>query len=166
MVDIDPGAALRAAGSRRATSPTPIGAQNVILPDGHGEDRRAASTRSLLNSSPEVVDEIGDLPIKTVDGTTVYVRDVANVRDGYAPQTNMVHVERQARACSCRSSRTAAPARSTSSRASATMLPGDRWRRCPKELKVTLLFDQSVFVRAAVEGVVKEAVIAAGADRR
>ena len=61
--------------------------------DGHGQDGRQRVSRSSSTASPALLDEIESIPIKVVHGTTVYVRDVANVRDGYAPQTNMVHVE-------------------------------------------------------------------------
>ena len=88
---------------RRPTAPLGVGlsprdvinavaVQNVILPTGTVK-MGANEYPVLMNSSPELFKEIGDLPIKNVGATTVYVRDVANVRDGYAPQTNMVHVQ-------------------------------------------------------------------------
>ena len=99
------------------------------------------------------------LPVKTVKGTTVYVRDVANVRDGYAPQTNMVHVEnRKSVLMSILKNGNASTldiVKRIREKLPATMA------RLPKELKVAMLFDQSVFVGAAVSGVVKEACIAA-----
>ena len=136
-----------------------VTAQNLILPAGTakmGETEYGVR----LNSSPLALADLSDLPIKTVNGTTVYVRDVASVRDGYAPQTSMVHS----------SGRRAALMSVLKSGGSSTLDVVGRIRAAmpgilatlPKELKVTLLFDQSVFVRAAVLGVVKEAAIAAG----
>jgi len=91
VVDIDP-QRLWAAGLSPRDVTAAIVAQNVILPSGTAQ-MGTNEYPVALNSSPEVLQEIADLPIKTVRGTTVYVRDVANVRDGAAPQTNMVHVE-------------------------------------------------------------------------
>jgi multidrug efflux pump subunit AcrB len=113
-----------------------------------------------MNSSPEAMREIGDLPVKTVNGTTVYVRDVANVRDGASPQTNMVHVEGRKSVLMTILKHGSSSTLEVASRIRA-MLPSIT-AKLPKELKTTLLFDQSVFVRAAVQGVLKEAAIAAG----
>ena len=93
-------------------------------------------------------------------GTTVYVRDVANVRDGFAPQTSIVHANgRRAVLLSDPQVRRRQHARRRRNAVKRTLPP--ILATLPKELKVTLLFDQSVFVRAAVDGVVKEAAIAA-----
>src|SRR5262249_25454340 len=88
------------------------------------------------------------------------VRDVANVRDGAAPQTNMVHVEGRRSVLMSILKNGNVSTLDVASRIRA-LLPSIS-AKLPKELKATLLFDQSVFVRAAVEGVVKEAAIAAG----
>ncbi len=114
----------------------------------------------LLNASPEAIKEIGDLPIKTVKGTTVFVRDIANVRDGYSPQTNMVHVEGK-RSVLMSVLKNGNVSTLDIVKHIRESLPATL-ARLPKELKVSLLFDQSLFVRAAVDGVVKEALIAAG----
>src|SRR5262252_4910802 len=90
MVDIDPPRLYSRGLSPRDVNAA-LGLQNVVLPTGTAK----IGTQEypvVLNASPEVLDEIGNLPIKTVDNTIVYMRDVASVRDGYAPQTNMVHV--------------------------------------------------------------------------
>jgi multidrug efflux pump subunit AcrB len=158
MVDIDPGRLYSFGLSPRDVN-VAISTQNVILPTGTtkmGNNEYPV----LLNASPEVIKEIGDLPIKTVKGTTVFVRDVANVRDGYSPQTNMVHVEGK------RSVLMSVLKNGNVSTLDIVKhiregLPATL-ARLPKELKVSLLFDQSLFVRAAVDGVVKEALIAAG----
>lgn len=158
MVDIDPQRLYGWGLSPRDVN-TAITNQNVILPTGTtkmGEKEYPV----VLNSSPEVFKDIEDLPIKTVRGTTVYVRDVASVRDGYSPQTNMVHVggKRSVLMSILKNGNTSTLDIASSIRKT---LP-ETMAKLPKELKATLLFDQSLFVRAAVDGVVKEALIAAG----
>ena len=157
MVDIDP-ARLYGFGLSPRDVNAAIASQNVILPTGTtkmGNNEYPV----LLNSSPEAIKEIGDLPIRSVKGTTVFVRDVANVRDGYSPQTNMVHVEGK------RSVLMSVLKNGNVSTLDIVKhiregLP-TTLAKLPKELKVSLLFDQSLFVRAAVDGVVKEALVAA-----
>src|SRR5215471_15730381 len=158
MVDIDPPRLYSRGLSPRDVNAA-LGLQNVVLPTGTAK----IGTQEypvVLNASREVLDEIADLPIKTVDGTVLYVRDVASVRDGYAPQTNMVHVSGKRSVLMSvlknGSASTLDVARAVRERLPATLA------RLPKELKASLLFDQSLFVRAAVDGVLKEAVIAAG----
>src|SRR3954470_18919028 len=137
-----------------------INLQNLILPSGTAK----IGTQEYyvrLNSSPEVVEAINDLPVKTVNGTTVFIRDVAHVSDKYMPQTNLVHAEGKKGALV-----------SIYKLGKASTLDIVRrvreaipriYPRLPnyKELKITPLFDQSVFVRASISGVVKEAGIAA-----
>ncbi len=158
VVDIDPTRLFSFGLSPRDVS-NAIVQQNVILPGGTakmGTNEYAVR----LNSSPEAMAEIGDLPVKSVDGKTIFVRDVASVRDGNSPQTNMVHVEGR---------RSVLMSVLKNGKAS-TLDVVQRIRdglpatlaKLPKDLKVSLLFDQSVFVRAAVNGVVHEALIAAG----
>jgi multidrug efflux pump subunit AcrB len=157
MVDIDP-ARLFAWGLSPRDVTNAIVQQNVILPTGTAK-MGTNEYPVLMNSSPEVIRELGDLPIKTEGGTTVYVRDVANVRDGYSPQTNMVHVEGR-RSVLMSMLKNGAASTLDIARRAREMLPGII-TKLPKELKVNLLFDQSLFVRAAIEGVAKEAIIAA-----
>jgi multidrug efflux pump subunit AcrB len=136
-----------------------LGAQNVIVPTGTakiGIDEYPI----VLNASPELLDQIAGIPVKVVHGTTVYIRDVANVRDGYAPQTNEVHVSGKKSVLMSILKQGSASTLDVVARIR-EMLPVTL-SRLPKELKTTLLFDQSIFVRASVEGVVKEAGIAAG----
>ncbi len=158
MVDIDP-SRLWSFGLSPRDVTNAIAAQNVILPAGTakmGDNEYPVVT----NSSPEAIHEIGDMPIKTVGDTTVYVRDVADVHDGYSPQTNMVHVEGHRSVLMSILKHGNSSTLEVVSRIR-TMLPSIA-AKLPKELKTTLLFDQSLFVRAAVEGVAKEAAIAAG----
>ena len=74
-------------------------AQNLILPAGTAEDRRRWSTTSQLNASPRPIAELNDLPIAAATAASIYMRDVAHVRDGYPPQTNIVRRRRPSRAC-------------------------------------------------------------------
>ncbi|UQA57186.1 efflux RND transporter permease subunit [Polyangium aurulentum] len=157
MVDIDP-QRLFAWGLSPRDVNAAIGLQNVILPAGSakmGENEYPI----LMNSSPAAVEELGALPIKTVNGKTIYVRDVANIRDGNAPQQSMVHVGGQRSVLMTMLKGGSASTLDVASRIRDT-LPRTM-ERLPKELRATLLFDQSLFVRAAVDGVVHEAVIAA-----
>ncbi|WP_437318944.1 efflux RND transporter permease subunit [Sorangium sp. So ce385] len=158
MVDIDP-QRLFAWGLSPRDVNAALGLQNVILPSGTakmGENEYPV----IMNSSPEAFEELGKLPLRTVNGRTVYLRDVASVRDGNAPQTNMVHVEGKRSVLLSILKNGSASTLDVTSRIHA-MLPSTL-EKLPKELKVSLLFDQSVFVRAAVDGVVHEALIAAG----
>ncbi len=158
MVDLDP-ARLYAWGLSPRDVNSAIGLQNVILPTGTakiGVDEYPI----VINTSPELLDQLAAIPIKTVGRTPVYVRDVASLRDGYAPQTSLVHVEgRKSVLMSVLKQGSASTLDVVKS--IREILP-QSLARLPKDLKVALLFDQSVFVRAAVEGVVKEAAIAAG----
>jgi multidrug efflux pump subunit AcrB len=112
-----------------------------------------------LNSSPEAVELLNDLPIRQVNGAMVYIRDVAPVRDGFAVQTNIVNLDgRRASLISILKSGGASTldivnrVKEALPRIQATL---------PSELDLKFLFDQSLFVRAAVDGVIKEAAIAA-----
>lgn len=157
MVDIDP-QRLYAWGLSPRDVNAAIGLQNVILPAGTakmGENEYPI----LMNSSPAAVEELANLPIKTVNGKTIYVRDVANIRDGNAPQQSMVHVSGQRSVLMTMMKGGSASTLDVADRIR-DMLPRTM-EKLPKELKATLLFDQSLFVRAAVNGVVHEALIAA-----
>lgn len=157
MVDID-APRLYAWGLSPRDVTNAVASQNVILPTGTA--KMGTNEYSVaLNSSPEAFAEIGALPIKDVRGTTVYVRDVANVRDGSSPQTNMVHVggKRSVLMSILKNGNVSTMDIASSVKA---MIPAIE-ARLPKDLKISLLFDQSLFVRAAVDGVVKEAVLAA-----
>jgi multidrug efflux pump subunit AcrB len=158
MVDIDP-ARLYGWGLSPRDVNAAISAQNVIVPTGTAKIGLNEYPVSL-NSSPELLDEIAAIPIKVVRGTPVYIRDVASVRDGYATQTNIVHVAGKKSVLLSVLKQGRVSTLDIVARIRA-MLPSTL-ARLPKELKVTPLFDQSIFVRASVEGVVKEAGIAAG----
>ncbi len=113
-----------------------------------------------VNASPDVVAGFNDLPVRTVGTTTVYLKDIAYVRDGFAPQTNVVVIDSNKgallpvrRAHGASTLDVVAQTRATLPAVAATL---------PSDFHVTPMFDQSVFVRAAVSSVVREAVIAAG----
>src|SRR5690242_18417518 len=158
MVDLDP-EKLYAWGTSAQDVSNAINAQNIIVPAGTakiGDNEYQVR----LNSSPDAAVALKDMPIKTVNGTTIYVRDVANVRDGYQVQTNVVHAGGK------RSVLLSILKQGNAStldvvNAVKKALP-EAQKSLPPDLKIKMLFDQSVFVRASVEGVVKEAAIAAG----
>ncbi len=157
MVDLDPDK-LYAYGLSPADVSDAVNAQNLILPAGTAKIG-TQEYQVQVNSSPAVADALNDLPVKTVNGTTVYVRDVAHVRDGFSVQTNIVHADgKRGVLLSILKSGSASTLDVVSSVRAA--LPGIQ-AGLPPDMKVELLLDQSLFVRAAVEGVVKEAAIAA-----
>jgi CzcA family heavy metal efflux pump len=135
-----------------------LGNQNLVLPGGTAKiDQFEYDVR--VNSSPRTVPELNDLPIKQVGSTTVYLRDVANVRDGFAPQTNIVRKDGQ------RGVLLSILKAGTASTISVVQGIRDMLPRVaqtlPPELKIQPLADQSTFVKGAVNGVIREALIAA-----
>src|SRR5271168_3761591 len=157
MVDLDPDA-LYGKGLSATDISNALSLQNLILPTGTVK----VGTREYLirlNSSPELISAMNDIPIKTVNGAPVYMRDVGQVRDGYQVQTNMVHIDG-----SLSSMLTVLRHGGASTLAVVqgvkNLLPQIQ-ATLPSSLKITQLFDQSLFVRAAVTGVVREASIAA-----
>lgn len=157
MVDLDP-EQMFAKNVSPADVSNAFNAQNVILPAGTAKmGDREYNVR--LNSSPTVVADLNDLPVKQVNGATVYLRDVAQVREGAGVQTNMVRRNGQPSALL-----TVLKSGSASTLAVVSKVI-DRMpsilATLPPSLKLDFLFDQSLFVRAAVSGVVREAVIAA-----
>jgi multidrug efflux pump subunit AcrB len=157
MVDLDPDA-LYANHLSATDVSTAVNQQSLILPAGTAKvgDREYFV---MLNSSPRVVSALNDLPIKTANGATVYIKDIGHVRDGFAVQTNIVREDGRRGALLTVIKNGNASTLDIVSRVRAT-LPRIL-SALPPELKVTQLFDQSLFVRAAVNGVVREAVIAA-----
>src|SRR5437016_4821726 len=156
-VDIDPDA-LYARGLSPQDVSNAILTQNVILPAGTAK----IGTREYdvaTNSSPEVLNDLNKIPIRYVNGSLLSVGDVAFVHDGFNPQTNLVRRDGRHSALLPILSNGSASTLSVVSGARALMpkiLAG-----LPSSLKVDFLFDQSVFVRAAITGVVREGAIAA-----
>jgi multidrug efflux pump subunit AcrB len=151
-------AALQAKGLSANDVVNAIGTQNLILPGGTVKIGTIESDVDL-NGSPKTVEELNDLPIKTVGNSTIYVRDVAHVRDGYPPQSNIVHVDGQRAALLSILKSGNASTLDVITRIKEAM-PRVR-EALPRELKISLIADQSLFVRAAINGVAREAVIAA-----
>ena len=153
--------ALEAAAFRRPTWSMPSPPQNVIAPSGTIKiDRFEYQVET--NSAPPLLDALNNMPVKTVNGAIVYIRDVAHVRDGNPPQTNIVRVDGRRGDHDERHEDRARPRRWTSSRGCAKSWPAPVSRAsCLRSCKIAALSDQSIFVRGAINGVVREAIIAA-----
>ena len=135
-----------------------INLQNLILPSGTAKIDQFEYDVDM-NSSPRTVAELNDLPVKVAGNATIYLRDVAQVSDGFSPQTNIVRNNGRRgtlvtilKAGNASTIDVVNGIRGILPRVAATL---------PPELKIQPLADQSVFVRAAVQGVIREAVIAA-----
>src|SRR5260370_687504 len=135
-----------------------VNTQNVVLPSGTAKIGKTEYNVGL-NGNPPTIEELNDLPIKVVDGGTVYVRDVANVRDGYAVQTNVVRQDGQRGVLL-----TVQKAGNSSTLAIVSnifaALPKIK-ATLPSQLNIRPLFDQSLFVRASLQGVLREGAITA-----
>ncbi|HXC32647.1 MAG TPA: efflux RND transporter permease subunit [Verrucomicrobiae bacterium] len=132
--------------------------QNLILPAGTAKIGSFEDDVDL-NSSPKTVEEMNDLPIKTVGTNTIYIRDVAHVRDGNPPQTNIVMVDGQRAALM-----TVLKLGKTSTLDIIKQIKEDLpvvLAGLPPAFRARPIADQSLFVRASINGVVREAVIAA-----
>ncbi|MCP3726477.1 efflux RND transporter permease subunit [Paraburkholderia sp. CNPSo 3272] len=157
MVQLDP-KALQAKGLAPADVVNAVNAQNLILPGGTAKIG-SREYNVEMNGSTQTVAALNDLPIKTVNGSVVYVRDVAHVIDGYAPQTNIVRADGK-RAALLTVEKTGSASTLTIIQQVKAMLPTIA-AGLPSALKITPLSDQSVFVKSAISGVVREALIAA-----
>ncbi|MGO8790403.1 MAG: efflux RND transporter permease subunit [Terriglobia bacterium] len=157
QVDLDT-AALQATGLSPQDVVNAVGAQNLILPTGTAKIGNFEYDVAM-NGSPQTVRELNDLPIKSLGDTTIYIRDVANVRDGYPPQTNIVRVDGQ-RASLLTVEKTGNSSTLDIVSGIERMLPHIK-ASLPSSLQITPLADQSVFVRASIQGVLREALIAA-----
>ena len=158
MVDLDL-QALQAHGLTPSDVTSAITAQNIVVPSGLskiGEQQYPIR----LNMSPEVVDDLNRVPVKVVNGSPILIRDVAHVRDGAPPQLNIVRSDgRHSVLVTILKNGNA----STLSVVNAvkSFLPTIR-AAAPQDMKITPLFDQSVFVSGAIADVIREGVIAAG----
>jgi multidrug efflux pump subunit AcrB len=157
QVDLDL-QALQAKGLSPVDVVNAVSAQNLIAPSGTMKiDRFEYAVET--NSAPQVIDDLNNLPIKAVNGSVIYVRDVAHVRDGYPPQTNIVRVN-GSRAIMMSVMKTGS-ASTLDIIASVQKKLIDIKDQLPPNLRIHALADQSIFVRGAIDGVVREAVIAA-----
>jgi multidrug efflux pump subunit AcrB len=157
MVDLDP-ALLQSKGLSAADVVTAIGNQNLILPTGTSKIGQFEYDVGL-NASTKTVEELNDLPVKTNGSTVLYVRDVAHVRDGFAPQTNIVRRDGQ-RGALLPVIKTGTTSTLDIVRNVREMIPRIA-ATLPPAIKIEPIADQSLFVRAAVNGVIREAIIAA-----
>ena len=157
MVDLDP-RLLQSKGLAPIDIVNTLGQQNIVLPSGTAKIGEFEYDVAM-NASPRTVAELNDLPIKVVGNSTIYIRDVAHVRDGFSPQTNVVRQDGQRG--------TLVTVLKTGAASTVDVVQGIRnllprvIPTLPPALKIQLLADQSVFVKAAVSGVIREAVIAA-----
>jgi multidrug efflux pump subunit AcrB len=135
-----------------------IDAQNLILPGGSAKIG-PTEFDVALNSSPAVLDALNDLPVKTVNGAVIRVRDVAFVHDGYQPQQNIVRLN-GVRGVLLTVLKSGAASTLEVVRGVKAAMPRVL-RGLPPELQAQEFADQSIFVRAAIDGVLKEGVIAA-----
>jgi CzcA family heavy metal efflux pump len=135
-----------------------VNAQNLILPSG--TTKLGATEYTVeMNGTPETIDQLNALPVRTVNGSTIYMRDVAHIHDAFSPQTNIVRQDGERGALMTvmkhgnSSTLDIVEAVKSAAHSAASSLPSD--------LTVKALFDQSVFVRASINGVMREGIIAA-----
>jgi CzcA family heavy metal efflux pump len=135
-----------------------VNAQNIVLPTGTIK-MGSLEYNVEMNGTPETIAELNDLPVKTVNGATLYMRDVAHVRDGFAPQTNIVRQDGDRGALM--SIYKNGNASTLDIVKGVKSIVQQAAQSLPPELKISALFDQSLFVRASIYGVLREAAIAA-----
>jgi CzcA family heavy metal efflux pump len=151
-------AALQARGLSGQDVANALAAQNLITPVGT-QKIGAFEYVIQLNNSPIKVEDLGDLPIKAVNGAMVYVRDVAGVRDGNSPQTNIVHVDGNRSVLMM--------VLKVGAVSTLDIIAGIKQKvidvkdTLPDALKIGFVGDQSLFVRGAITGVAREGVVAA-----
>jgi multidrug efflux pump subunit AcrB len=156
-VDLDT-QALLAKGMTPADVVNVVTAQNLILPSGTAK-LGATEYQVDVNGAPEAISELNSIPVSTKNGSTTYLSEVAHVRDGFSPQTNVVRQD----------GRRGVLQPILKNGGSSTLQIVSDLRKMlplaaaslPKELRITPLFDQSVFVKSAITGVIREAAIAA-----
>src|SRR6204780_380285 len=135
-----------------------VNAQNLILPTGTIK-LGPLEYNVEMNGTPQTIAELNDLPVKTANGSTLYMRDVAHIRDGFAPQTNIVRQDGNRGALmSIYKNGSASTLQIVAGVKNIVALAA---QSLPPELKITALFDQSLFVRASIQGVLREGLIAA-----
>jgi CzcA family heavy metal efflux pump len=157
QVDLNP-ADLQAKGLSPSDIVSAISAQNLILPAGTAKIG-SYEYQVDMNGAPLTIPELNGLPVKTVGSSTVYIRDVAHVRDGYPPQTNIdrVNGQRSVRMVILKNGSVSTLKIISDVKAA---LPGIA-AGLPPQLKITPVSDQSLFVKASISGVIREGVIAA-----
>ncbi len=157
QIDLDP-IAMQARGLSGQDVANALAAQNLITPVGT-EKIGSFEYAIQLNNAPSAISDLGDLPIKSVNGAIVYIHDVAHVRDGNPPQTNIVHVEGNRSVLM--------QVLKNGSVSTLAIIDGIKQKLAeikdalPSNLKIGQIGDQSVFIKAAVNSVIREGVIAA-----
>jgi CzcA family heavy metal efflux pump len=157
MVDIDI-SALNGKGLSPNDVVNAIGVENLILPAG-SEKIGSSDYAVELNGSPDTIQELNDIPLKEINGHMIYIRDVAHVRDGFAVQQNIVRSD-GIRASLLTIIKAGAASTLDIVARIKKALPQVA-KTLPPELEIRTLLDQSLFVRAAIQSVIREAVIAA-----
>jgi multidrug efflux pump subunit AcrB len=157
QIDIDP-VAMQARGLSGQDVANALAAQNLITPVGTEKIGTYEYTINL-NNAPSQLAALGQLPIKVVNGAVVYINDVAQVRDGYPPQTNIVHVEGNRSVLMSVLKNGAVSTLAIIDGVKHKLV--DIKRTLPDNLTIAQLGDQSFFINAAIGGVIREGVIAA-----
>ncbi|HEX4410016.1 MAG TPA: efflux RND transporter permease subunit [Xanthobacteraceae bacterium] len=157
QIDLDP-VAMQARGLSGQDVANALAAQNLITPVGT-QKIGSFEYAIQLNNAPSVISDLGDLPIKSINGAIVYIHDVAHVRDGNPPQTNIVHVEGNRSVLM--------QVLKSGSVSTLAIIDGIKQKLVeikdilPPNLKIGLIGDQSIFIKGAVNSVIREGVIAA-----
>ncbi|MGA8440468.1 MAG: efflux RND transporter permease subunit [Candidatus Sulfotelmatobacter sp.] len=158
QVDLNP-AELQSKGLSALDVVNAISLQNLILPTGTSKIGGKEYDVDVPNAAPQTIGELNRIPVKTVGSTTIYVKDVAWVRDGFPPQTNIVRVNGQRSVLL--TIQKAGDASTLKVIAGVKSLLPQIATTVPPQLKMEPLADQSIFVLGAISGVVREALIAA-----
>jgi multidrug efflux pump subunit AcrB len=156
-VDLDTDA-LQAKGLTPSDVVSAINAQNLILPGGTAKIGETEYTINL-NGSPSTIEGLNRLPIRASNGANIYLSDIGNVRDGFSPQTNVSRQDGRRGVLLSVLKNGGASTLDIVTKLK-ELLPVIS-QSMPQDLKITPLFDQSLFVKAAIEGVIREALIAA-----
>ena len=149
---------LQANGLSSSDIVTAINAQNLITPSGTTKIG-PLEYQVEMNSAPQTIAELNDLPVKTVNGSTIYMRDVAHIRDGFAPQTNIVRQD-GVRGTLMSIYKIGSASTLSIVLAVKNVIPIAA-QSLPRDITIKPLFDQSLFVRASINGVLREGLIAA-----
>jgi multidrug efflux pump subunit AcrB len=158
QVDLNP-PALQAYGLSALDVVNAVSLQNLILPTGTSKIGGKEYDVDIPNAAPQTMEELNRIPLKTYGTTTIYMKDVAWVRDGFPPQTNVVRVNGQRSVLL--TIQKAGDASTLSVISGVKALLPQIATTLPPQLKMDPLADQSIFVKGAISGVVREAVIAA-----
>jgi CzcA family heavy metal efflux pump len=135
-----------------------VNAQNLILPTGTAK-LGPLEYNVEMNGTPATIAELNDMPVKTSNGATLYMRDVAHIRDGFSPQTNIVRQDgNRGGLMSIYKNGKASTLQIVAALKEIVPVAA---QSLPPELKISALFDQSLFVRASIQGVLREALLAA-----